>query len=50
MEYVLNFTPDSELTPIDIVSDITGLTYDEIRSVCDVVNIDWICENESTTC
>jgi hypothetical protein len=31
-EYVVGFDKD-ELTPIDIVSEITGLSYDEIRSI-----------------
>lgn len=31
-EFVENFTSDGELIPIDIVAEITGLTYDEIRS------------------
>ncbi len=33
-ELVEDFTSDGELTPIDIVAEITGLTYDEIRSLC----------------
>ena len=35
-EYVLDFVEKDSLTPIDIVSDITGLTYEEIRSVTNV--------------
>lgn len=31
-EFVEDFTSDGELTPIDVVAEITGLTYDEIRS------------------
>ena len=31
-EFVEDFTSDVELTPIDIVSEITGLTYDEIKA------------------
>jgi hypothetical protein len=36
-EFVENFTSDGELTPIDIVAEITGLTYDEIRSCSKIV-------------
>ncbi len=38
-EFVENFTNDGELTPIDIVSEITGLTYDEIRSCSKIVRV-----------
>ena len=38
-EFVENFTSDGELTPIDIVSEITGLTYDEIRSCSKIVRV-----------
>ena len=36
-EFVEDFTSDGELTPIDIVAEITGLTYDEIRSSSKIV-------------
>lgn len=36
-EFVEDFTSDGELTPIDIVAEITGLTYDEIRSCSKIV-------------
>lgn len=36
-EFVEGFTSDGELTPIDIVSEITGLSYDEIRSCSKIV-------------
>jgi len=36
-EFVENFTSDGELTPIDIVAEITGLTCDEIRSCSKIV-------------
>ena len=36
-EFVENFTSNGELTPIDIVAEITGLTYDEIRSCSKIV-------------
>ena len=38
-EFVQDFTSDGELTPIDIVSEITGLTYDEIRSCSKIVRV-----------
>ena len=38
-EFVEDFTSDGELTPIDIVAEITGLTYDEIRSCSKIVCI-----------
>lgn len=38
MELVRNFTDTGELTPIDIVAEITGLSYDEIRKANDIVN------------
>lgn len=30
--FIANFTNDDELTPIDIVIDITGLSYEEIMT------------------
>ena len=38
-EFVDGFTSDGKLTPIDIVSEITGLTYDEIRSCSKIVRV-----------
>jgi len=40
-EFVIGFISDEPdgLTPIDIVMDITGLTYDEVKSCCDTVEI-----------
>ena len=38
-EFIEDFTSDGELTPIDIVSEITGLTYDEIRSCSKIVRV-----------
>lgn len=38
-EFVVGFMngePDG-LTPIDIVMDVTGLTYDEVKSCCQVI-------------
>ena len=36
-EFVEDFTSDGELIPIDIVAEITGLAYDEIRSCSKIV-------------
>lgn len=38
-EFVEGFTSDVDLTPIDIVAEITGLTYDEIRSCSKIVRV-----------
>jgi hypothetical protein len=38
-EFVEDFTSDGELTPIDIVAEITGLTYAEIRSCSKIVRV-----------
>ena len=38
-EFIEDFTSDGELTPMDIVSEITGLTYDEIRSCSKIVRV-----------
>jgi len=38
-EFVEGFTSDGDLTPIDIVAEITGLTYDEIRSCSKIVHV-----------
>lgn len=38
-EFVEDFTRDGELTPIDIVAEITELTYDEIRSCSKIVRV-----------
>lgn len=40
-EYVVGFMQDDPdgLTPIDIVMDVTGLTYNEVKSCCEVVDI-----------
>ena len=39
-EFVFGFTSDGELTPIDIVAEFTGLTYDEIRSCYEIVKVE----------
>lgn len=38
-EFVVGFTGDDSLTPIDIVVDITGLTYDEVKSCYETIII-----------
>ena len=38
-EFVEGFTSDGELTLIDIVAEITGLTYSEIRSCSKTVRV-----------
>jgi len=38
-EFVEDFTSDGDLTPIDIVSEITGLTYEEIRSCSKIIRV-----------
>lgn len=40
-EFVVGFMSDDPegLTPIDIVMDVTGLTYDEVKSCCEVITI-----------
>lgn len=40
-EYVVGFMKDEPdgLTPIDIVMDVTGLTYNEVKSCCEVIDI-----------
>lgn len=41
-EFVIGFMSDDPdgLTPIDIVMDVTGLTYDEVKSCSEVVKIE----------
>jgi len=38
-EFVVGFIGDEPegLTPIDIVMDVTGLTYEEVKSCCEIV-------------
>lgn len=38
-EFVVGFMSDDPegLTPIDVVIDVTGLTYQEVKSCCEVV-------------
>jgi len=39
-EFVIGFFSDNPdgLTPVDIVMDVTGLTYDEVKSCCQIIN------------
>lgn len=41
-EFVVGFMSDEPegLTPIDIVMDVTGLTYAEVKSCCKVIKIE----------
>lgn len=40
-EFVVGFIKDDPdgLTPIDIVMDVTGLTYEEVKSSCEVITL-----------
>lgn len=38
-EFVLDFVEEGSITPIDIVSDITGLSIKEIRSCAEIITI-----------
>jgi hypothetical protein len=39
-EFVVGFGDNTEeLTPIDVVMDICGLTYEEVLSCCEVISI-----------
>ena len=38
-EFVEGFTSDGELTPIDIVAEITGLTEEEIRKSSKIIKV-----------
>ncbi|MEC7753821.1 MAG: hypothetical protein VYB44_07310 [Bacteroidota bacterium] len=40
-EFVFDFTEDGSMHPIEVVADITGLTYDEIRSCSDTMKVDY---------
>ena len=41
-EFVIGFIGDEPdgLTPIDVVMDLTGLSYEEIKSCCETVSLD----------
>jgi len=36
-EFVLNFVREGSITPIDIVMEITRLTYDEVKSCSEIL-------------
>ena len=36
-EFVLDFVEDGSITPIDIVIEITGLSYEEVKSCCEIL-------------
>ncbi len=40
-EFVIGFMADDPdgLTPIDVVMYLTGLTYEEVKSCCEIVNL-----------
>lgn len=40
-EFVIGFCSDDPegLTPIDIVMDCTGLTYEEVKSCCEIATV-----------
>lgn len=38
-EFIQGFTQDGEIIPIDIVSDVTGLTCEEIRKTCNYIPV-----------
>ena len=39
-EFVLDFVEEGSITPIDVVMDITGLTYDEVKSCSSIIQSD----------
>ena len=39
-EFVLDFVEEGSITPIDIVIEITGLTYEEVKSCSEILVID----------
>lgn len=38
-EFVLNFVHPGSITPIHIVMDVTSLSYDEVKSVAEIITI-----------
>ena len=45
-EFVLDFVEEGSITPIDIVIEITGLTYEEIKGFCEILVIDFNINNK----
>jgi len=39
-KFIENFTKSGELTPLDIVMEITGLTEEEIAKIAEIIEID----------
>lgn len=39
-EFVLDFVENGSITPIDIVMEVTGLTYEEVKSCSEILLID----------
>ena len=39
-EFVLDFIEEGSITPIDIVMEITGLTYEEVKSCSEILVVD----------
>ena len=44
-EFVLDFVEVGSITPIDIVMEITGLTYEEVKSCSEILVIDYGIQN-----
>ena len=39
-EFVLDFVEEGSITEIDVVMEVTGLTYEEVKSCCKILVID----------
>ena len=39
-EFVLDFVEEGSMTEIDVVMEVTGLTYEEVKSCCKILVID----------
>ena len=39
-EFVLDFVEEGSITPIDIVMEVTGLTYEEVKSCSEILVVD----------
>ena len=40
-EFVLDFVEEGSFTPIDIVMEVTGLTYEEVKSCSEILVVDF---------
>jgi len=38
-EFVLDFVEPGSITPIDIVIEVTGLSYEEVKSIAEIIAI-----------